>query len=327
MTYQFTASNILASPADKITLAIPSFSASTVTTITPVPYASAGCGSSPTTATFTGAVSNGGAATATIALTVASNNVPATTCTVRIPCSAVPNHAQPANYCTRTVALTIASFADMPATTISNSPAISGTQSIASTASVLTITTPVVSEASSVAYAFTAGAAIATNDVISIGLPSFTGSTFVSVAEGNTCGTATFSGKFTGSGATAALEVSVATNNVPATTACTLTAASGLTTPSASQAANLNTRTLTITSYPVGRRVVFCKALGRTGCMGTGAGMWEWHTTMDGPLHTTRIVTAWTGQCSVEQTRRSVHTTTARWWRRTNRIMQGTRMW
>jgi len=245
LTYTFKSAVAIAQ-GDTIKLTLPSW---TVAVGTPT---TSGCGTTTLIAVAADKVTNSGETTAALEFTTATATLTAdTACTITIPssmakCAAA---AQAQNLDTRTALPTIAATAGVAVRKISTSTATVTAAALTNTK--LDVATTTGSTATSLSLEFDSNIPLAVGDYVTMTLPNW-GVTGTAAPTTSGCGTTTFTTTTRMSGtahavvnfivATATLDV-----NKHTTHNCTLTWATGATTPSTAQAANLATRTLSAT--------------------------------------------------------------------------------
>lgn len=239
-------SSVDMSSGKKITLKLPTFAVAVATSVT-----STGCGTTTFTAVGTTDITGTGTADAAITFTTATATLTKDiACTITLPTGVVPGSAaQAQNLATRMVQSDI--------TNMVAQPILHSTPTVASAALsnlALVVATTTGSTATSLSLTFDSNIPLAVGDYVMMTLPDWgVSGTTAPTAVG--CGTSTFTTVTGMSGtATAYVQFSVATALLDTVTYtshgysmghnCTLTWASGATTPAAAQAANLNTRKL-----------------------------------------------------------------------------------
>jgi len=230
----------------KITLKLPTFAVAVATSVT-----STGCGTTTFAAVATTDIADTGTDNAAITFTTATATLTKdTACTITLPTGVVPGSAaQAQNLATRTVLSDITSMVAQPI--LHSTPTVA---SAALSNLALVVATTTGSTATSLSLTFDSNIPLAVGDYVMMTLPDWgVSGTTAPTAVG--CGTSTFTTVTGMSGtATAYVQFSVATALLDTVTYlseghsmghnCTLTWASGATTPAAAQAANLNTRKL-----------------------------------------------------------------------------------
>jgi hypothetical protein len=230
----------------KITLKLPTFAVAVATSVT-----STGCGTTTFAAVATTDITGTGTDNAAITFTTATATLTKDiACTITLPTGVVPGSAaQAQNLATRTVQSDITSMVAQPI--LHSTPTVA---SAALSNLALVVATTTGSTATSLSLTFDSNIPLAIGDYVMMTLPDWgVSGTTAPTAVG--CGTSTFTTVTGLSGtATAYVQFSVATALLDTVTYlshdysmghnCTLTWATGATTPAAAQAANLNTRKL-----------------------------------------------------------------------------------